>query len=395
MSYPLPKDEELRIESLRKSGILDTSADARFDTIVDLTQKIFDVPVCLISFVDEDRQWFKSCYGVDVKETSRNIAFCNYTILTDEVFEVPDAALDDRFKENPLVTGLHNVRYYSGAPIISVEGFNVGTLCIIDTVSREPMSDQNTQILRKLASMVSDILAQDGKVRDTKTDTVVRADYFAQVSHELRTPLNAIVGVSNIMQKELCDNEKLSPLVDTLCNASTSMMSLMEMLMDTSALASKKLSISKEKFFLNDVWMSVLDIVRSAYKESPLSLVVDIDHDETATFYGDAFRIKQVVLNLLTNAYKYTDEGSVELKVTLNDELLKVVVTDTGIGLSDDNIAQIFDRYTQIDKGQKGGVGLGLSISKQLTSLMGGELSVESVVNKGSSFTLTLPRLSN
>lgn len=157
-SPPLPPNEAARLASLRALNILDTAAEARFDRITRLTQTLFDVPIVLVSLVDEKRQWFKSRQGLDATETPRDISFCGHAILSSETFIVEDAAKDPRFSDNPLVQGDPKLRFYAGSPLAAPDGQRVGTLCLID---RKPrcLSPQQLQMLRDLSAIVEDELA--------------------------------------------------------------------------------------------------------------------------------------------------------------------------------------------------------------------------------------------
>lgn len=149
----IPPDEKTRIDTLRALNILDSSPQERFDRIARLAKRMFGVPVALVSLIDADRQWFLSSFGLDAKETSRDISFCGHAILGDEIFTVPDAALDPRFEDNPLVTDSPNIRFYAGCPISVPNGSKLGTICLIDQSPRE-FNDEDKELLRDLARMV-------------------------------------------------------------------------------------------------------------------------------------------------------------------------------------------------------------------------------------------------
>ncbi len=136
MNIPSPHDEAERLEVLYDYEILDTAPEATFDRVTRLAARLFNVPIAVISLVDADRQWFKSCYGLDIRQTGRDLAFCAHAILHDEVMSVPDATLDPRFADNPLVTGEHHIRFYAGAPLHSHEGENLGTLAVLSSEPR-------------------------------------------------------------------------------------------------------------------------------------------------------------------------------------------------------------------------------------------------------------------
>ena len=154
----IPEDEPLRLDTLRSLTILDTPPEERFDRLTRMANRLFDVPIALVSLVDENRQWFKSCVGLDVSETPRSVSFCGHAILGDRIFIIEDATQDPRFADNPLVVGEPHVRFYAGCPLRDVEGHKLGTLCIID---REPrtLSGEDCDILEDLAAMVERELA--------------------------------------------------------------------------------------------------------------------------------------------------------------------------------------------------------------------------------------------
>ena len=134
---PLPANESARLSDLQALQLLDTPAEERFDSIVRLAMQLFDVPIAYVALIDGERQWFKARCGLAVTETLRDISFCGHAILHDHLTVVPDAQLDQRFQGNPLVTGEPFIRFYAGHPLKGARGYNVGTLCIADRVSRD------------------------------------------------------------------------------------------------------------------------------------------------------------------------------------------------------------------------------------------------------------------
>lgn len=150
-----PDNEAARLAMLHSLSILDTPRDDRFDRFTRLAARIFDMPIALISLVDEKRQWFKSVEGFDGEETPREFSFCAHAILDDEVFEVRNSRSDTRFRDNPLVIEQPHIRYYAGAPLLTPDGHKIGTLCIIDRVPRR-LRDEDKRVLKDLADMVVD-----------------------------------------------------------------------------------------------------------------------------------------------------------------------------------------------------------------------------------------------
>lgn len=149
---PLSPDEPLRLQALNETRQVGSPLDERFERITRLAQRLLQTPIAALSLVAADRQWFKSIQGLTVSETSRAISFCGHTILQDDVFVVPDANKDDRFADNPLVTGNPHIGFYAGCPIRAADGSKIASLCVIDRMPRE-LSGDDAQILRDLARL--------------------------------------------------------------------------------------------------------------------------------------------------------------------------------------------------------------------------------------------------
>lgn len=178
---PIPVDELLRLESLRKLDILDTAPEDRFDRITRLAKNIFEVEIALVSLVDSDRQWFKSRQGLSACETGRDISFCGHAILTDEILVVNDAHIDERFTDNPLVTEDPSIRFYAGYPLRAPSGHKVGTLCIIDPRPRE-FDDEARRTLRELGEMVEQQFAISMLLNSDPVTGLLNRQGFCQVS---------------------------------------------------------------------------------------------------------------------------------------------------------------------------------------------------------------------
>jgi len=149
----LPANEESRLHALHRLGILDSGRDETFDRHTRIAAALFDVPIALVSFVDADRQWFKSCFGTDICETPREMSFCAHVIAADDILVVPDTLKDPRFRDNPMVSDGLRLRFYAGAPLRDDNGHCLGTLCVLDFRPRA-LSEGELQYLRDLAELV-------------------------------------------------------------------------------------------------------------------------------------------------------------------------------------------------------------------------------------------------
>jgi GAF domain-containing protein len=157
MSAPTLQNEKKRLKVLWQYEVLDTVPEELFDDLTELAARICEAPIALISLVDEKRQWFKSKVGTGVNETSRDFSFCAHAIRQSDLFIVPDATKDARFASNPLVTSDPRIRFYAGAPLITADGYALGTLCVIDKVPRELRPDQKQALVILARHVVSQL----------------------------------------------------------------------------------------------------------------------------------------------------------------------------------------------------------------------------------------------
>lgn len=183
--------QSARLAAVRRYGLLDTPADGHFDRITRLAARIFDVPICIVSIVDVDRVWFMSHHGTDAEETSRGPGLCDSAILEDEVWISQDAASDPRTLANPLVAGEFGLRFYAGAPLITADGFRLGTLCVIDRQPRD-LTPSETATLADLAAIVTEELELRLAAR-----TVHKVRSAAQAQAEQKAVTDHLTGVPN------------------------------------------------------------------------------------------------------------------------------------------------------------------------------------------------------
>ena len=180
-----PRDEEARLKALRSLNVLDTPSEQRFDRLTRLAKRMFDVPIALVSLVDENRQWFKSCIGLNVSETPRDISFCGHAILGNAIFVIPDAAEDERFSDNPLVLNEPHIRFYAGCPLRYLDGSMLGTLCIIDTQPRV-LNREDLDAFKDLAQLAEhELMAVQLATLDELTRISNRRGFIRLAQHSL------------------------------------------------------------------------------------------------------------------------------------------------------------------------------------------------------------------
>ncbi|HFQ61811.1 MAG TPA: transporter substrate-binding domain-containing protein [Epsilonproteobacteria bacterium] len=224
-----------------------------------------------------------------------------------------------------------------------------------------------------------------------------KSEFLANMSHEIRTPMNAIIGFTELLNEEIKET-RLKGYVKTIKNAGYTLLTLINDILDLSKIEAGKLEIRKHATNLYDLSEEVLSIFIMSVRDKDVDLILDIDSNLPKSILIDDVRLRQILVNLIGNAVKFTDEGYIKLKISacnVDDHLskldLEIIVEDTGIGISENQLENIFQSFEQQegqDSRKFGGTGLGLSISKRLTEMMGGKVSVKSIKSKGSKFFL-------
>ncbi|RLP54053.1 MAG: GAF domain-containing protein [Ketobacter sp.] len=408
---PYPDNEAERLQALEQYKVLDTDPEQGFDAIVRLVAYICDVPIALVSLVDDDRQWFKAKVGLDTVETSRDLAFCAYAIHQDAPFIVEDASRDERFDRNPLVTGDPGIRFYAGAPLRTPSGFRIGTLCAIDTQPRKLSGDQ-IDALRTLAGHVVDLFELRLKYAEALTmneelvqqqEKIIalseqRKRFMANLNHEMRTPLNAIMGFSNMLRQRvqgLPVPEYVQDGLSLIQLSSKHLFNLISDVLDLSKMEAGKMDVVALPFNPNTLLSEILLINTEQAMENKIALHLHVDDSVPSSLMGDERKISQVLLNVISNAIKYTpEEKTVNISAEYTSGWLDVVVKDEGIGIDKEHLDRIFDEFEQIPNtlsGRSKGTGLGLSIVKKLVSVLGGQVNVKSELEQGTVFSLRFP----
>ncbi|EMJ64935.1 GAF domain-containing hybrid sensor histidine kinase/response regulator [Leptospira sp. P2653] len=402
-SAPIPFNEKERLDALHSYRIINTIPEEKFDSLTQIAAYICDSPFVLISLIDTNRLWFKSKIGMNISEIPRDISFCQYTIIQDEIFEIENALKDERFQNNPFVLGPPYIRFYAGTPLKTPEGFNVGTLCVFDTEpkslnSRQKMilkvlSDQviaNFELIKKNRELV---LVHEKKEELQKS----KSQFFANMSHEIRTPVHGILGVTGLLSEMKLQPEQ-KEYVDIIRRNGNLLLNLLNDILDFSKLESSHMKIEIIAFDLMDLLRDVFYLFETYAKRKNLEFKMVGDQPSSLIISTDPNRLKQILVNLVSNAFKFTEKGSVSIEFEFDIKSdskqcdIRIRVKDTGIGIPEQKLKELFQAYTQMDTSvsrKYGGTGLGLAISKGLAEMMNFKLTAQSVINRGSVFEIS------
>jgi len=399
-SAPKHPREEERIEQLQALGILDTDGEAAYDELTRLVTLVLGTEIALVSLVDEDRQWFKSRCGLEASETSRDLSFCAHAILEPDTLFVVENALDDaRFADNPLVTGGPQIRFYAGMPIKAPDAeLPVGSVCAISARPGSLTDTQREQLILIARQVERLLLMRRNQMRLMEArELAERANmsktrFLATVSHDMRTPLNGLLGTVDL----LLDREHPPAVAEQLEVARVcglTLRTLVNETLDLSKLESGAIELRAEDFSPKQLITNVATVVRSVLRPQVKLDVEGID-DLPMRLRGDAGRCEQIILNLANNAAKFTPQGSVSIKSSYNDGGWSVQVADTGVGIPDEELDQVFEPFWQTEQGRRvdsSGTGLGLSICRRLAHAMQGRIDVTSTLGEGTCFDVRLP----
>lgn len=393
------ENEAARLESLASFSILDTLPEEDYDNLTAIAAEICGTRISLVSLLDDRRQWFKSHHGLEATETPKEYAFCAHAIQEPRsVFVIPDARLDERFHDNPLVTGDPYVIFYAGVPLVTDEGQALGTLCVIDKTPKLLSQGQVTS-LKALAKQVMKLLELRKKSLELEESLHEmeslnkQMEQFAFVAaHDLRSPLNIISNRSKLFQAKNKDKLDLDTLefINTIEASSGLLRKLVDDLLTYYKGSHHDVSVRDE--------IAVADFVRELEDLFAIDekCVLRINSSVERVFVNRT-ALNQVMLNLLSNAFKYNDKSVAEIEIAIFDvtEEYHFSVTDNGPGIQERDREKVFEAFKVLQKssqeGEKGH-GLGLSTAKRIVQSQSGNIWVDPDFESGAKICFTFAK---
>lgn len=395
-----PQNEAFRLATLQEYNLLDTLPEKDFDNLTRIASQICGTPVSLITLVDQERQWFKSRQGLSVTETPREFAFCAHALLEpDQPLIVPDSTQDERFHHNPLVTGEPYVIFYAGVPLLSEEGYPLGTLCVIDHQPRQ-LNDEQIAALKALARQASHLMELGRKVaqlerreRELEAARSELTQFNYMLTHDIKSPVSNIAGLLENLHADLSarltDEERL-PL-DLVRESVAALQNLVDGTLRYYQQSQLK-QASPEAVALPDLLQQILQLL-----PPPAHIELRYSSD-LPTIRANRFALEKILFNLIDNAIKYHDKpsgGWVAVSLEEREFHYHLQVSDNGRGIHPAEQAKIFNLFENLrnrDHRHQQGTGIGLALVQKTVRQLQGEISVESTPGEGTTFSIRLPR---
>jgi signal transduction histidine kinase len=388
-----------RIESLNSYLVLDSDSEEEIDNLTQLASDICETPISLVSLIDSDRQWFKSKVGLEVNETSRDLAFCAHAINgTDDFFIVEDAREDNRFFDNPLVTDAPLVIFYAGFVLKSDQDLPLGTLCVIDNKPRK-LSDKQIRALKSLSTQIMNLLNYkkslhiQEELRLQLMQKNRELESFASIAaHDLKSPLTNMMNAANLFSQIY--SSQIDPdgnlLLGSIEKSGQRLRSLIDGLLQFSKIEDVS-SLTKSTVNLKETTTDLTALIGSNDNVS-ISLNSELKSIETYPILLD-----QILINLFTNSLKYSNKkiAEIELFVSESQNHYLFTVKDNGPGIDkkyQDKIFNLFQTASLKDQFGNKGNGIGLATVKKTIEKLGGKIYVESEEGQGAEFHFSITK---
>lgn len=386
----IPPNDKKRLAKLHEYEIIDTQPEEEFDKIAQLAAKIFNCPSAFITFVDTDTVFFKSkISNIPENKVAREHSLCSITILENKVTVIEDATVFEDLMESPYVCQPGGIRFYAGAPIITNEGYKLGSICVIDDKPRTATAAE-LEILSDLSKLVMDKLETRA---ENKKAIEIQTEYINRSVHDLKNYVANLIIATNLL-KEVNFDKKFRQLPDILGRNALNLSHRLDYMLNLSKIESsayklliKSCNISDQlDELVQDYSVLVSNKSQEVIKEYAAGIVIN----------ADCKAMNEIFENLLSNAIKYSFPNSkIIIKVEEEVEKLLISFKDEGQGLTEKDMENLFIRYAKLSPvptGKESSNGMGLTITKILVELHSGHIWAESEKDKGTTFFFSISK---
>ncbi len=393
---PVPENEPGRLRALNEYYITDTLPETDFDDIIRMAADICHAPISSLGIIDDHREWFKSSHGLDMPEIAREHSLGAYAINTPgQLFIVSDLSKDSRFSDNPLVTSTPHAVFYAAVPLVTPEGYAIGTLSVWDYKPRTLDASQVSalhSLARQLATLLElrKITKQLNQNRTELKRAYADLEKFSTIaSHDLKSPLNNIISITHLLKDDY--GSKLdadgNEYVTYLNDAAYQLADLVNGILSYSVAA--QLSV-EQKEQVNVA--ALIDTIKYTLVV-PANCSVSYESVNRGVYTSPA-ALKQILKNLLQYAIKRNDKPQIIIEITLqeNKSAYTFEVKDNGPCIPEKDSEKIFDLFETMDNYKRFGPGNNLAVVKRLVEKSGGEIKLNSDIPEGTTFTFSIPK---
>lgn len=394
---PYPENESKRVFDLMALDLDYSALEKEFEELTSLAARVAGTEISLLNLIDLYTQWTVAGHGFPMVQTPRENTVCQYTILEEDHFEVKNLQEDERFKDLAGIKDGPMLRYYFGVPLRTPDGHNIGSLCVMDSKEVTLTADK-VDLLKSLAKEIVKRLVLLKEVHTLRVDLAEARAVNKRVAHDVRGPIGGMIGLTKrLIQKEGSRSpEEVLKVSQMIHKSASSLLALTEEILQPNQKPTAQpeiedgMTLASFKEALEQLFLPQATEKAIGFRVRINEALSDITFNKT--------RLMQIVVNLVSNALKFTPplgEVCVELDLTLtqHNRVLKILVQDTGIGLSPDQVDAMVKGQTPSTSGTQGelGYGMGLQLVRQLLASLHGTMQVESTPGLGSSFELIIP----
>ena len=398
---PVPQNEWERIIKLSE---FDLDYSDRKEALRDLTMlaaKVAGTQISLINLIDSFTQWSISDYGLPLEQMPREDSVCQYTIMTkEEKFEVQDLSSDDRFKDKFYVAGDLKLRYYFGVPLQTSDGFNLGSLCVMDTIGKE-ITPEKVELLKIIANEIVNRLTAIKVIESLRNKIKESTESQKKVAHDIRGPIGGIIGLAQIISEQGNSNkmDEVLEFIDLIQKSGKSLLELADEILTTENKSIGKKEQTSDNVFNLSIFKDKLERLytpQAIHKNIDFSVYIN---SGSVTVPFSRNKLLQITGNLISNAMKFTPEyGKIGVGLELvsgkMQNALTITITDSGVGLDEKSINDILGGTAISTQGTGGepGYGFGLALVKHLVEGLQGTMQIRSKPGEGTRFEIQLPQ---
>jgi len=397
-SITTPNEEE-RLLELYHYDLLDSAQEETFDDIVELASRICKVPISTISLIDSHRQWIKAKKGLEgVNEVDREMSICAHVVADEaDIFTIEDASQDERFHDYPNVTGYPNVRFYAGVPLITRKGHRLGALCVVNSIPQNLTEDQKFalkvlghQVVKLAEQRLQNRYLQNYQKR-LRRQAEMQNKILSIVAHDVRSPLVSLKGIVELSQENIISEEKKAEMIEMWKKQLDNTMCLLSNLIDWGKIQASNDLFNKTAINLHDIAGD--EFQRCGTSSDLKNNILQNNINSKFLVYGDENVLRFLIRNVLTNANKFTEGGTITIDATRTKGKVKISISDTGIGMSEHQFTNLVDgKSGMVGLGTRNekGSGLGFMLIRDFVEMLDGTLTIDSKLGKGTTVNITL-----